>query len=260
MVSWGQTRQAAALNSDWLGKQAFDSLFHSHVRWLWTNIDMALENIHLRKILKLLFLDDQRRQSALRADIREDIRREAGYEGGGGDFYSPFWADAKAHVFGGGDLRASTDVRIGANARRTNLYPQLRDGFLQWWEERRRWSNAPFQPGQALKGSYRFPSLDAIVKIDSVLTVVDGGGDEHVIYSYFSPDPVLSDDAARLALWLMTQVFPRVPTTELRILDIIRGRTFSIDRTPLLGDEEIEFGSRYARLIRERDELRREYD
>jgi hypothetical protein len=135
----------------------------------------------------------------------------------------------------------------------------LRDGFLSWWDERRRWTNLPFNPGRKLKARFKFPGFDAVVKIDNILTVVDGKGDEHVVYSYFAPEPALSADAARLGLWVLTQSFPTVPPSELRILDIIRGNTFSIDRTPLSGEEEIEFRARYARLVVERDKLRAEY-
>lgn len=221
---------------------------------------MALENIHLRKLLQILFLEQKMRQSALRADIREDIRREAGKVGGGGDFYTPFWADAKSHVFGAADLRDLTAARVGANTRRANLYPQLRDGFLQWWEEKRRWTNMPFKPGRKLTARINFPSLDATVKVDNMLTVVDANGDEHIVYSYFTPEPALNHESARLGLWLLSRAFPQVPIEELRILDIIRGNVFSFDRNPLVGDEEIEFLARYARLITERDKLREEYD
>lgn len=221
---------------------------------------MALENIHLRKLLKLLFLEPSKRRSALRADIREDIRRESGEDAsGGGDFYSPFWADAKAHVFGGADLRVTTEARIAANARQGNLYPRLRDGFLTWWDQNRRWTNLPFNPGRKLKGRFVFAGLDATVKVDNILTVIDGQGDERVVYSYFSPDPVLGVQAARLGLWLLSQTFPDIPIEDLRILDIIRGTTFSVDRNPLTGEEEMEFRARYARLIDERDRLREEY-
>lgn len=221
---------------------------------------MALENIHLRKLLKIAFLEPNERRSALRAEIREDLRREAGDDAGGGDFYTPFWADAKAHVFGASDLNQATDDRIIANARRQNLYPQLRDGFLYWWNEKRRWTNTPFKPGKNHKSRFRFPGLDATVKVENVLSVIDGVGDEYVVYSYFSPEPRLTNESARLGLGLLTQALPEIPQSQLRILDIIRGNTFSIERNPFAGDEEIEFQSRFARLIRERDELRREYD
>jgi hypothetical protein len=51
-----------------------------------------------------------------------------------------------------------------------------------------------------------------------------------------------------------------VPPNEIRILDVIRGRTFSLDRMPLRGDEEVEFRRRYSELLRQREALRWEYD
>jgi hypothetical protein len=220
---------------------------------------MALDRIHLRKLLKIMFLAPNQRRSALRADIREELNRDAGEESGGGDFYAPFWADAKAHVFGSRDLHEAVAARIDANGGRDNLYPQLRDGFLLWWNERRRWTNEPFRLGRHLKAHFRFPGLDATVKVDSVLSVRDGQDQEYVVYSYFAPEPVLTEDGARLGLWLLTRAFPSIPPEEFRILDIIRGRTFSLDRTPLSGDEEVAFRTRYARLLREREALRAEY-
>jgi hypothetical protein len=221
---------------------------------------MALDGIHLRKLLKILFLDPKARQSAIRADIREDIKREAGQNSSGGDFYAPFWSDAKDHVFGLSDLNDMVRQRIAANLRRRNLYPGLRDGFFAWWNERRRWTNEPFRPGRSLKTRFPFPGLDASVKIDNILSVRDGLNAEHIVYPYFAPEPVLSEQAARLGLWLLTTALPDVPPEEIRILDVIRGRTFSIDRTPLQGSEEEVFRRRYAELLQQRDHLREEYD
>ncbi len=220
---------------------------------------MALNRIHLRKLLKILFLEPNMRRSELRSDIREEIAREAGQEGGGGDFYAPFWADAKNHVFGTADLHNMVDGRVEANGRRANLYPQLRTGFLIWWNERRRWTNEPFRPGRQLKAHFPFANLDAVVKVDNILSVRDGAGEEHVVYPYFAPQPELSENAARLGLWLLSSALPTVPLEEIRILDVIRGRTFSIDRSPLRGDEQEEFTTRYSAALNERDVLRREY-
>lgn len=221
---------------------------------------MALDQIHLRKLLKILFLDAAKQQSELRMDIREQLARDAGDGGSGGDFYAPFWADAKTHVFGTGDLHQLADARIAANGTRANLYPQLRHGFLLWWDQRRRWTNEPFRPGRALKTYFSFPGLDATVKIDSILSVRDGLDAERAVYPYFAPNPELSEAAARLGLWLLTRALPTVPAEEFRILDVIRGRTFALDRTPLRGDEEVEFRRRYSQLLARRDTLRREYD
>lgn len=221
---------------------------------------MALELIHLRKLLKILFLDARGARAAVRADIREDRAREAGEESSGGDFYAPFWADAKDHVFAVSDLHDMVDDRIARNPRRRNLYPRLRDGFLSWWNERRRWTNEPFRPGQSIKVRFAFPRLGATVKVESILSVRDGGGVERFVYPYFAPDPILSENAARLGLWLLTRALPNVPQNSIRILDVIRGQTFSLDRTPLQGDEENDLRRRYAELLRQRDELRDEDD
>lgn len=220
---------------------------------------MALNRIHLRKLLKIMFLDAGKQRSALRADIREEIAREASTTSSGGDFYAPFWADAKAHIFGTTDLYRSVDARIAANRTRANLYPRLRQGFLLWWNDRRRWTNEPFQPGRPLKTRYTLVGLDAIVKVDSILSVRDGLDAERAVYPYFSPEPVLSENAARLGLWLLTQALPAIPSEEFRILDVFRGRTFALDRTPLRGDEETEFRRRYGELLAQRAVLRREY-
>jgi hypothetical protein len=206
-----------------------------------------------------MFADANRRQSAIRTDIREEIAREAGLDSSGGDFYAPFWADARTHVFGFGDLHQMVDARIAANERRRRLYPRLRDGFLLWWNQRRRWTNQPFRPGQSLKAQFPFPDLNATVKIDSILSVLDGAGAEHAVYPYFAPEPILSEEAARLGLWLLISALPSVPAAEIRILDVIRGQTFSIDRNPLRGNEEAAFRNRYTRLLRERSRLREEY-
>lgn len=220
---------------------------------------MAIDRIHLRKLLKILFLDAAGRQSEVRKDIRDERDKARGDDSSGGDFYGPFWADAKLHVFGRADLRDLVDARIARNPMRANLYPRLRDGFLLWWNDRRRWTNEPFEVGRQLKAQFPFPGLNAVVKVDNVLVVRDGRDAEHAVYPYFAPNPTLSEEAARMGLWLLGRALPGVPADEIRILDVIRGTTFSIDRTPLRGDEEQEFRRRYAELLDLRDRLLGEY-
>ncbi len=222
---------------------------------------MSMRHIHLRKLLKIMFLTAGPRRSALRTDIREDRARAADEGGeGGGDFYAPFWSDAKRHVFGVLDLHAATDGRIAGNGRRQNLYPQLRDGFLLWWDERRRWTNAPFEAGRQLGTQFQFPRLNSLVKVDNILSARDGRGDEHYVYPYFAENPALNEEAARLGLWLLGQALPAVPHEEIRILDVIRGEPFSIDRYPLAGNEEDNFRDRYMALLEEWEALLTEYD
>lgn len=91
------------------------------------------------------------------------------------------------------------------------------------------------------------------MKVENLLCVRDGLQIEHVVYPYFSPEPELSEQAARLGLWLLIQALSTVAAEEIRILDVIRGRTFSIDRYPLRGDEEDEFQRRYDAVLLERE-------
>jgi hypothetical protein len=222
---------------------------------------MSLRLIHLRKLLKILYSEPNKRISAIRSDIRTDLAKEAGVQAAGGDFYGPFWSDVKDHVFGRSDLHVSTQSRIANNSARANLYPQLRDGFLSWWDDRRRWTNEPFRPSKSLKGSYRFENLDATVKVDNILSVQDGRNEDHFIYPYFSPDPMINDESARLGLWLITQAIPNVERADIRIIDVIRGQTFAImpGRNLLKGDEEDLFFLKYKAAIEQWDDLRNEY-
>jgi hypothetical protein len=45
-----------------------------------------------------MYLTGTARVTALRKDIREDLRRAAEGPGRGGDFHVPFWTAAKAHA------------------------------------------------------------------------------------------------------------------------------------------------------------------
>lgn len=221
---------------------------------------MSVRSIHLRKLLKIMYLPQNKRISALRSDIRDDLAREDGGASSGGDFYGPFWRDAKDHVFGQADLREMTKVRIQANPGRANLYPLLRDGFLEWWDRRRRWTNEPFRPSAHLKTTYRFDDLNATVKLASILSVRDARGQDHFVYPYWFPEPALHEDAARLGLWLLGEALPQIHMEEVRILDIIRGQTFSIDRSPLHGDERDLFRSKYATVIQQWNTLKKDYE
>lgn len=222
---------------------------------------LSLESIHLRKLLKVMYLQGPARISALRSDIRDDIARERGEQGeGGGDFYGPFWRDAKDHVFGYSDLRDQTDNRIASNARRANLYGLLRDGFLLWWDERRRWTNEPFRPANSLKALCRIAGTTAEVKVANILSVRDGRDEDHFVYPYWFPEPPLNDESARLGLWILCQAFPAIEPSEFRLLDIIRGETYSLDRNPLRGNERMIFQQRYAASLDQWRRLRAEYD
>lgn len=220
---------------------------------------MSLQSVSLRKLLKIMYLEGQPLVSELRKDVRTDLDRERGDTGGGGDFYGPFWKDAKDHAFSETDLHDTTARRILANPRRTILYGRLRDGFLLWWNERRRWTNAPFEPISVPTTRHRVLGLDTVVKIDCIFAVRDGRGDRHYVYPYWFPEPVVHEEAGRLALWLVTQAMPQINADEFRVLDVIRGKTYSLERNPLKGDESTIFTRRYERALNEWQRLRKTY-
>lgn len=220
---------------------------------------MSLENIHLRKLLKIFYSEPRHQVTELRSDIRQEIAKDSGTSPGGGDFHGPFWRDARDHVFHLRELHDAVNARVENNTRRDRLYPALRDGFLQWWNERRRWTNEPFEPIEAPHARIALEGLGT-VKVENVLAVGDAGGGRHFIYPYFAEQPALPDEGGRIGLWLMAQALPQAEPNDLRILDVIRGRTFSLDRTPLQGDESAIFRRRYGALLSRWQSLWEEYE
>lgn len=224
---------------------------------------MSLQRISLRKLLRLFYAPNAKRIEILRVDIRTEIARdlEEDDDGGGGDFYVPFWSDAKDHAAGASDLRLTTAARIEVNSRRGNLYPRLLDGFLRWWNDTRRRINEPFQLiRDSISALFPVDELDAIVKVENVLALRVGDNSDRVIYPYFSVETPLTEEGARIGLWLLGQSLRRFNLSEIQILDVFRGRSFSNRDLPFRGDERRVFLTRYRALIAEWERLRREYD
>jgi len=163
---------------------------------------MSIKSIHLDKLLKAFFLPEAKQVTLLRQDIRSDIAKEQGSDPGGGNFYTPFWSDAKDHIRGAADLRAQTAGRVDMNERRRRLYPLLQNGFLNWWENKRRWTNVEFVVDEtAAKGKFKFDDLDATVKVENLVSISIGEDRKRLIYPYFYEEPIVSNSMSRLGLW-----------------------------------------------------------
>jgi hypothetical protein len=135
----------------------------------------------------------------------------------------------------------------------------LRDGFLLWWEEKRRLRNVPFKVIETnVKARYEAPGLGT-VKIENTLSITVGDDGHRILYPYFCEDPELSDEAARLGLWVMSQCIKSYPAKNMRLLDVIKGRSFSNLDTPLVGNEEALFLKHYGEILTEWHVLRAEY-
>lgn len=224
---------------------------------------MSFRLIGLGKLLRAMYAEKSARRSLLLADIRQSLKKEKpdpAAKKGGGDFYVGFWADARKHVAGEVDLRFATDLRIKAHARnRQRLFPQLRDGFLFWWEEKRRLRNVPFTViPDSVKARFEIDQL-GVIKVENTLAFTIGDDGHRIVYPYLCEDPALSDEAARIGLWVMHQCVKGYAPIDMRVLDVFRGRSYSILETPLLGNEEQLLRAGYGSLVSEWDELRKKY-
>lgn len=220
---------------------------------------MAIDLISLRKLMQLMLASERRRTALLRANITADLRRQLNGPGDGGDFHSPFWADAKRHASGAVNLREATPARVRAHEGRARLYPLLSEGFLRWWEERRRRRNEPFEVTEAqIRGRLLLDGL-GVVKVENNLGFSIGDDGYRVVYPYFCEEPEMTSDIARLGLWAMSQALRGYNLDDMRILDVLRATSYSTAESPLRGTEEQDFRDQYANLLDRWQQLRREY-
>lgn len=221
---------------------------------------MAIQNINLWKLLKLLYLPENKLISEFRSDIRNDIKKLNNLNTNGGDFHAPFWRDAKDHVSNLENLASKTKIRIATSRQRRRLYPLLHTGFIKWWDEKRRWRNEKHEViPNSIKGKFQVPNLNAIIKIENIMALKIGDDTNKLIYPYFSEEPSLSEEAARIGLWLMSQTLEKHRIEDMRILDILRAQPFSVSDHPLQGNEENIFNNNYGRILDKWARLRTEY-
>jgi hypothetical protein len=221
---------------------------------------MSILNMPLRKILRLFYAKERLRRKLLLDDIRSDESKEGGGDrSNGGDFYGPFWADAKAHVTGTADLTSKTEIRIAANSGKARLYRLLRDASLNIFEERLRWTNKPpVIRIETLNGRFQIAEIGATIRVQNVwLARVGGdlGERNYLIYPYFSEEPSLPAEGARLGLWAMSEALSGQRLDYFRIVDLLRQALFSTTTRPLVGNERDTFLRRYQALILERERL-----
>lgn len=218
---------------------------------------MSLEKIHLRKLLQLIYATPAKRRGSILSDIGSDARKLLSPDSSGGDFYGPFWADAKDYVAGKSDLREQTKGRIAANKSRQRLYPLLTDGFMRVWTEKVRWRNEEFAfLPTSVKAQLPIDELNATIKIENVVAVKIWNGANRVIYPYFSEEPILPNDGARLGFWALSEALPEFKIDDLRIIDVLRGSYFRPDDVPLQGNEREALVQRYGDLLAEWKKLR----
>lgn len=222
---------------------------------------MTAKVINLNKLLKFLSLTDQALITELRKELRAERRKLDGTAGeGGGDFHVPFWSDAKIHVIGVFDLLRRTVERVEASKQRQRLYPLLAQGFLSWLDRLKRATNERIGWHEGnFHNHHDIPELDLTLKVDNLLCLRIGEDRYRLVYPYFSEKPPLSERWARVGLWLMSEALPDHSLTDMEILDVLRGRSYSGASLFLKGDEEALFENRYREVLNEWDGLRSHY-
>lgn len=217
---------------------------------------MSINTIHLNKLLRFLYLPEKDLVSRLRGDIRDQIKRESGITSDGGHFYLPFWSDVKSHVLGREDLKISTAARIKSHPSKKDLYQQLEKGFLTLWE---RGGNQKIEIlGKNPKGIYEVKKYGLKIKVENIMAITINGS-ERLGYPYWFPNPALSNEGARIGLWAMSQALADENSKNFRIFDIIRSDFFSLENSPLRGDEEAIMLANFERISKLRDKLSKEY-
>jgi hypothetical protein len=220
---------------------------------------MSIEKIHLRKLLQIFYADRRLRRRILLADIRNDRGREVEGSDSGGDFYGPFWADAKDHVAGKLDLREQSKVRIASNKGRGRLYLLLTENFLSVWNEKIQWRNERFETYPVgIKARLEISELRATVKIENLVAVKIPDNTSRLVYPYFSEAPSLPVEGARLGLWVLQEALKDFRPEDFRILDILRREYFRPREVPMQGNERELLVQKYSEVLSEWQKLRDE--
>ncbi len=212
---------------------------------------MSIKKINLRKLLQLFYADNRLQRRLLLQNISDDRRKTLIADpSNGGDFYGPFWADAKDHVAGRSNLREQTKMRIADNKGRARLYPILTDSFLYMWNEKMRWRNEPFEfMPETLKAHLPISTLGAVIKIQNIAGITLSDGSHRVIYPYFSELPALPQEGACLGFWALKEALPDYPLEDFRIIDLQRRGCFRAADVGMKGDEKKKFLQKYKALI-----------
>lgn len=102
-----------------------------------------------------------------------------------------------------------------------------------------------------MKSTFGFADIGGVVKVENLLSLQIGNERFRYVYPYFSERPALTPEYAQLGLWLMSKAVSEHRIEDMRILDVIRGEAYSIDKYSLSGNEEAVFTDRYRVILSE---------
>ena len=214
---------------------------------------MALNNVSLNKLLKILPRTLRQREAMIRKDARDAVLRERKVDNDdGGDFYGVFWSDAKKFILKGASLKDLVREQVRKSKSKRRLYPILLEGILplvcnSLWRCRPLGSQRNYEGFRVLLNTGRIGA----VRVHNLLAWTERDGTKHIVYPYFDKDHALGPRAARFGRWAMTNALQDLEENSMIILDVLRGRAYDNDNCPLLGDEEEMLSERYGRILTE---------
>jgi hypothetical protein len=219
---------------------------------------MSIGQINLRNLLQLLGADHRQRRQLLLKDIAKDRRKEeTGASSRGGDFYGPFWADAKNHAAGLSDIVDQTRFRIDQNYRRDRLYKILRDSFLEMLRDKMRWTNEKFTfSPKNIHGKLLLDDINLTVKVENAADVHVYDGSRRIMYPYFSEEPAIELEISRIGFWILAKCLPEIDPRDFRLIDLHRRAYIRFGDVGFRGDEENQLRVRYTDLIAEWNALK----
>ncbi|MBK68057.1 MAG: hypothetical protein CMP22_08015 [Rickettsiales bacterium] len=213
---------------------------------------MAVDTMNINKLVRWFYFSDKTLRAELLKDIRQDRLKESGEKSSGGDFYTPFWADTRKHILGEADLVELTAERIKKNARRKDIYTKLQQGVIEIWH---RGHNLDVRLlDRSIKGKCKFDNIGLTVKANNILALLLEG-EERIVYPYWFPEPKLSDEGARICLYLLSKTLKDHDINNIRVFDVIRAEYYSLGLVPLQGDEIDLIEANYKRIISMRDKI-----
>jgi hypothetical protein len=127
------------------------------------------------------------------------------------------------------------------------------------WREKMRWRNEPFEfVPESVKAQLPIKKLGTIVKIENTASVKVWDGSHRIIYPYFSEEPALPEEGARLGFWVLRSALPEFRQEDFRIVDLLRRAYFRPIEVGTRGDEEEQLIQRYEVLLKKWRKLRDE--
>lgn len=216
---------------------------------------MTMDRLSLARFLELLQLPQPRRLKAIERDARRAVYGERfGKASDGGDFYGPFWSDAKrSAVEREFCLASATSDRIARNKARRRLYPQLLIGFQQGWNSLRssRITEAALELVSRLSVTIKGSEAEDHIHASNVLAVREPIGSLHITYPYFSKDVGLGERHARVGLRVLRQGFATAKPQSVAMLDVLRGNLFVDPGSEIESSARAELVDRYDAVMRE---------